>query len=166
MFMAGSYWNVRCSVRVHYWQPHPPGCCMLRSLCNYSYINFWPTANDSQHRGTKGQAKKPNWKFEDAGFKRWPHQGYYQRLDSILDVAPAGLLRVNRGVDANSLNDLLTFMSNAILKSGKEIFGMQKPSKFNEPGWNESKGGECSIEGISEILEYWSALEKWSTCWA
>ena len=28
-------------------------------------------------------------------------------------------------------------MSNAILKSRKEIFGMRKPSKFNMPGWNE-----------------------------
>ena len=28
-------------------------------------------------------------------------------------------------------------MPNAILKSGKDIFGMQKPSKFNVPGWNE-----------------------------
>ena len=27
-------------------------------------------------------------------------------------------------------------MSNAILKSGKDIFGMQKPSKLNVPGWN------------------------------
>ena len=52
----------------------------------------------------------------------------------MLGVAPAGLLRVNRGADANRLDDLLTFMSNAILKSGKEIFGMQKPSKFNVPG--------------------------------
>ena len=48
----------------------------------------------------------------------------------MLDAAPAGL--PNRGVDANRLNDLLTFMSNAILKSSKEIFGMGKPSKF----WN------------------------------
>ena len=24
-----------------------------------------------------------------------------------------------------------------ILKSGKQIFGMRKPSKFNVPGWNE-----------------------------
>ena len=39
--------------------------------------------------------------------------------------------------DANRLDDLLTFMTNAILKSGKDIFGMQKPSKFNVPGWNE-----------------------------
>ena len=57
------------------------------------------------------KAKHINWKLEDAGFKR----RFYQRLDSILDAAPAGLLRVNRGVDANRLNDLLTFMSTAIL---------------------------------------------------
>ena len=35
------------------------------------------------------------------------------------------------------LTDLLTFMSNAILKSGKQIFGKRKHSKFNVPGWNE-----------------------------
>ena len=52
-------------------------------------------------------------------------------------MAPAGLLQVNRGADANSLNDLLTFMSNAVLKSGKEIFRIRKPSKFNVPWWNE-----------------------------
>ena len=46
----------------------------------------------------------------------------------MLDAAPGGLLRVNRGSDVNRLTDLLTFISNAILKSGKEIFGMQKPS--------------------------------------
>ena len=28
-------------------------------------------------------------------------------------------------------------MLNAILKSGKQIFGMRKPSKFNVPEWNE-----------------------------
>ena len=55
----------------------------------------------------------------------------------MLDAAPGGLLRVNRGTDPNRLTDLLTFMSNAILKSGKQIFGMRKPSKFNVPGWNE-----------------------------
>ena len=55
----------------------------------------------------------------------------------MLGEAPLGLLRVNRGADANRLNDLLTFLSNEILKSGKDIFGMQKPSKFNVPGWNE-----------------------------
>ena len=42
----------------------------------------------------------------------------------MLGAAPSGLLRVNRGADANKLDDLLTFMSNAILKSGKDIFGM------------------------------------------
>ena len=35
---------------------HPPGGCMLRSLCNYRYIEFWPPANDSQHRWTKSKA--------------------------------------------------------------------------------------------------------------
>ena len=55
----------------------------------------------------------------------------------MLDAAPAVLLRVNRGMDANRLNDLLTFESNAILKCGKEIFVMRKPSKFYVPGWNE-----------------------------
>ena len=55
----------------------------------------------------------------------------------MLGAAPSGLLPVNRGADANRLDDFLTFMSNAILKSGKDIFGMQKPSRFNVPGWNE-----------------------------
>ena len=40
-------------------------------------------------------------------------------------------------MDANWLIDLLTFMSNAILKISKEIFWMWKPSKFNVPGFNE-----------------------------
>ena len=53
------------------------------------------------------------------------------------DAALGGLLQVNMGMDSNSLNDLLTFMSNAILKNGKEIFEMWKPLKFNVPGWNE-----------------------------
>ena len=87
---------------------------------------------EGHHR--EGQkAKNINWKFEDAGLKC----RFYQRLDSMLGAAPSGLLRVNRGADANKLDDLLTFMSNAILKSGKDIFGMQKLSKFNVPGWNE-----------------------------
>ena len=55
----------------------------------------------------------------------------------MLDAAPGGLLRVNRGTDANRLTDLLAFMSNAILKSGNQMFGMRKPSKFIVPGWNE-----------------------------
>ena len=55
----------------------------------------------------------------------------------MLDAAPGGHLRVNRGTDANRLNNLLTFMSNAILKMDKQIFGMHKPSKFKIPKWNE-----------------------------
>ena len=82
-------------------------------------------------RSIEGQkAKQINSKFEDAGLKC----RFYQRLDSMLGAAPSGLLRVNKGGDANKLDDLLTFMSNAILKTGKDIFGMQKPSKFNVPG--------------------------------
>ena len=46
------------------------------------------------------------------------------------DAAPGKLLRVNRGTDANRFN-LLIFMSNAILKSGKETFCMRKSTKFN-----------------------------------
>ena len=56
----------------------------------------------------------------------------------MLGAAPSGLLRVSRGADANRLDDLLTFMLNAILQSGKDIFGMQKPSKFHVLGWNEA----------------------------
>ena len=55
----------------------------------------------------------------------------------MLDAAPGRLLRVNRGSDVNRLTDLLKFISNALLKSGQQIFGMRKPSKFNVPGWNE-----------------------------
>ena len=55
----------------------------------------------------------------------------------MLDAAPGRLLLVNRDSDVNTLTDLLTFISNAILKSGKQIFGVQKHSKFNVPGWNE-----------------------------
>ena len=91
---------------------------------------------------------------------------FYQRLDSMLDAAPAGLLWVNRGADANILNDLLPFRSNAILKSGKEIFGMPKPSKFNVPGWNEWAKELNAQQGSSEPVEYCLAPQKWSTYWA
>ena len=73
----------------------------------------------------------------------------------MLDAAPAGLLRVNRGADANWLNDLLIFMSNAILKSRKEIFRIQKPSKFNVPGWNEW--------GEEFNAQYMEAVSHWNT---
>ena len=55
----------------------------------------------------------------------------------MLDAAPGGLLPANRDTHANRLTDLITFMSNAIPKSGKQIFGMRKRSKLNVPGWNE-----------------------------
>ena len=50
--------------------------------------------------------KHINWKFENAGLK---HQ-FYQRLFSMLDAAPGGLLWVNRGTDTNRLTDLLIFV--------------------------------------------------------
>ena len=60
----------------------------------------------------------------------------------------------NRGADANRLEDLLTFMSNAILKSGKDIFGMRKPSKFNVPGWNE-RAKELNAR-YREAVSHWN----------
>ena len=59
------------------------------------------------------KSKHINWKFEDVILKRQ----FYERLDNMLDAAPGGLLRVNRGSDINRLTDLLTLISNAILKS-------------------------------------------------
>ena len=45
-------------------------------------------------------------------------------------------------------------MSNAILKSGKDIFGMQKPSKFNVPRWNEP---------VKELnVRYREAVSHWN----
>ena len=82
------------------------------------------------HTIERPKNKHINCKFEDVGLKRQ----FYEGLDNMLDSAPGGLLRFNRSWDVNSLTDLLTFISNAILKSGKQIFGMRKPSKFNVPG--------------------------------
>ena len=72
----------------------------------------------------------------------------------MLGAAPSGLLRVNRGADANRPNDLLTFMSNAIIKSGKKIFGMLKPSKFNVPGWYE-RAKELNAQ-YREAVSHWN----------
>ena len=82
----------------------------------------------------------------------------------MLGAAPSGLLRVNRGADANRLDDLLAFMSNAILKSGKNLFGMQKPSKFNVPGWDE-RAKELTAR-YREAVSHWNIAgpQKWSTC--
>ena len=89
---------------------------MLRSLCITVTLNFnqLPTTHSIERQ----KAKHINWKFEDVGLKC----RFCQRLDSMLGAAPSGLLRVNRDADANRLDDLLTFMSNEILKSGKDIY--------------------------------------------
>ena len=70
------------------------------------------------------------------------------------DAAPGGLLRVNRGSDVNRHTALLTFISNAILKSSKKIFGMWKPSKFNVPGWNE-RANELNAR-YREAVSHWN----------
>ena len=72
----------------------------------------------------------------------------------MLDAAPGGLLRVNRGSDVNRLMDLLTFISNSILKSGMQIFGMRKPSKFNVLGWNE-RSKELNAR-YREAVSHWN----------
>ena len=45
------------------------------------------------------KAKHKNWKFEDEGLKR----RFYKGLDSVLDVATGGLLRFNKGKQANTV---------------------------------------------------------------
>ena len=49
---------------------------------------------------------------------------------------------------------MLTFMSNAILKSGKQLFGMRNPSKLNVPGWNEP--GKESNARYTEAVSHWN----------
>ena len=78
----------------------------------------------------------------------------------MLDVAPAGLLLVNRGADANIHDDLLTFISNAILKNGSDIFGMRKPSKFNIPWCIPWYGARYMQEG-SEMSRTHLILYSW-----
>ena len=58
------------------------------------------------HTEERQKNKHINWKLEDVGLIRQ----FYERLDNMLDGAAGGLLRVNRGTDANRLTDLLTFM--------------------------------------------------------
>ena len=91
-----------------------------------------------------------NWKFEDVGLKRQ----FYERLDNMLDAAHGGLLRVNRRSDVNRLTDLLTFISNPTLKSGKQIFGVRKSSKFNVPGWND-RAKELNAR-YREAVSHWN----------
>ena len=71
----------------------------------------------------------------------------------MLDTAPAGQLRINRGADANSFNDLLVFKSNAIIKRGKEIFVLWKHSKYNVPGWNE-RAKELNAQYREAVIDW------------
>ena len=49
---------------------------------------------------------------------------------------------------------MLTFISDAILKSAKQIFGMRKPSKFNVPGWNERE--KAFNARYREAVSHWN----------
>ena len=49
---------------------------------------------------------------------------------------------------------MLSFMSNAILKSGKQIFDVRKPPKFNVPGWNE-RAEELNAR-YTEAVSHWN----------
>ena len=77
----------------------------------------------------------------------------------MLDVEPGGLLQLNRGMDANRLNDLSTFISNAMLKSDKQIYGDEESFKI-----------QCAwMEWASKIVEcHWHIVawepQKCSTC--
>ena len=102
------------------------------------------------HTIERQKNKHINFKFEDVGLKRQ----FYERLDNMLDAAPGGLLRVNRGTDANGFTDLLTIVLNAILTSGKQIFGMRKPSKFNVPEWNQ-RAKELNAR-YREAVSHWN----------
>ena len=122
---------------------------MIRDHCAITVtLNFDQLPMTHSIEGQK--AKHINWKFEDARFQCQ----FYQRLDSMADAAPSGLLRVNRRADVNRLDHLVTFMSNEILKSGKDIFGTQKPSKFNVPGWNE-RANELNAR-YREAVRHWN----------
>ena len=129
-------------------------CLTLQDVVCSDHCAITVTLNFDQlpmtHSIEGQKAKHINWKFEDAALKC----RFYERLDSMLGAAPAELLRVNRGVDANRLDDLLTFMSNAILKSAKEIFWIQKPSKFNVPEWNE-RAKELNAR-YREAVSHWN----------
>ena len=73
----------------------------------------------------------------------------------MLDTAPGQLLQVNKGIDTNRLNDLLTFMTNVIFKSSKEIFGMLKPSKFNVPPGQNERAMELNAR-YREAVSHWN----------
>ena len=55
-----------------------------------------------------------------------------------------GLLRVNRGTDANRLNALLTFITTAILDSGKQIFESENEDQLRSQSMlSKLQSGEC-----------------------
>ena len=124
-------------------------CCTLQHVVCTDHCAITVTLNLDQlpmtHNIEGQKAKHINWKFEDVGFKRL----FYQRLDSMLDAAPAGLQQVHRDVDANRHIDLFmsnaTFMSNAIHK---------KPSQFNVSGWNE-RAKEFNAQ-YREAVSHWN----------
>ena len=72
-------------------------CRTLQDVASSDHCAITVSLNSDQlpmiHCIEGQKAKHINWKFVHAGFK---HQ-FYQRLDSMLDAAPAVLLRVNRG---------------------------------------------------------------------
>ena len=80
------------------------------------------------HTIERPKNKHINWKFEDVVLKRQ----FHERLDNMLDAAPGGLLRVNRGSDVNRLTDLLTFISNAILRASSKYLGCGNPQNSGE----------------------------------
>ena len=53
---------------------------------------------------------------------------------------------------------MLTFISNAILKSGEQIFGTRKPSKFNVTGWNE-RAMELNAR-YREAVSHWNIADR------
>ena len=92
------------------------------------------------HSIARPKNKHINWKFDDVGLKRQ----FYERLDNMLEAAPGGLLRVNRGSDVNRLTDLLTFISNAILiRAASRYVGCGNPQNSMYQGESASKGVEC-----------------------
>ena len=90
--------------------PTTVDCHTLQDVACSDHCSITATLNFDQlpmtHRIEGQKSKHINWNFEDAGLKC----RFYQRLDSMLGAAPAGLLRVNRDADANKLDDLSTFV--------------------------------------------------------
>ena len=93
----------------------------VQILRNYSYIKSWPTANLKRRGEAKSQAHKLEiWRL-------WIKTSILsERLDRTLDAAPEGLLQANRGMKANILNDLSTFMYIVNLRVASKYLGELK----------------------------------------